>query len=77
MLKFLKKLVPDIYVIFANPDQTQTGVTTLDGYRRHTDNQVDTEGQPMGVLSKFWAYSWTGAMKKYHKFYQLGPYKPF
>lgn len=49
VIKFLKKLtrkvLPDEYVIYENPDQTQIGVTTFNSYLSSPKvHQFDTDG---------------------------------
>lgn len=77
MFKFLKKLLPEAYVICENPDKTEIGVTSKKGYLAQPKLQFDVNDRPMKIMHTIYAYSWTSAMKKYHKLYDLGPYKPF
>ena len=79
MFKFLKKLLPTEYVIYENPDRTQIGVTTWEAYLSDKYiyvHQFDTNGKPTQVKHHVWAYSWTSAMKRYYRLYNLGTYKP-
>ncbi len=49
------------FVIFANVDRTQMGLTTVNGYEAQPSEQVDTEGLPMETLFYFSAPNWDDA----------------
>jgi predicted HAD superfamily Cof-like phosphohydrolase len=53
------------FVIFANVDRTEMGLTTVNGYEAQPSEQVDTEGRPMETLYYFSAPSYEQAKEVY------------
>lgn len=53
------------FVIFANEDRTEMGLTTVNGYEAQPSEQVDTAGRPMETLYYFSAPSYEQAKEIY------------